>query len=55
MTIIKIIFVDVDKAMARIDSVVFIEMENILSQIYNWFHEISAKGTFWKRIKIVLI
>lgn len=31
MTIIKIIFVGVDKVKARIDTVIFIKMKNILS------------------------
>jgi len=55
ISIIKIIFICVDKVMAKIDSV---EMENILSQMYNWFYQISKeqeKNFLEKNSKIICL
>lgn len=56
---VKIIFVNVDKVTTRIDSIVFTKMKNILSQIYNWFGQISEirlkKDVLEKNQKIAFI
>jgi len=49
---IKIIFIGIDKVMAKIDSV---EMENILSQMYNWFYQISKEQVLEKNSKFICL